>query len=110
MSVPSSQRDPLGISGTLIADKYRIAHAVGEGGFSVVYLAEHTFWRQPVAIKCFKVLANAPEDQREGLLNGFIQEGSSWLRSPAARRPSSRRATSARSPRPTASGSRTWSS
>ena len=75
MSVPSSRRDPLGISGTLIADKYRIAHAVGEGGFSVVYLAEHTIWRQPVAIKCFKVLANAPEDQREGLLDGFIQEG-----------------------------------
>jgi formylglycine-generating enzyme required for sulfatase activity/serine/threonine protein kinase len=75
MSVPSSRRDPLGISGTLIADKYRIAHAVGEGGFSVVYLAEHTIWRQPVAIKCFKVLANAPEDQRDGLLDGFIQEG-----------------------------------
>jgi eukaryotic-like serine/threonine-protein kinase len=75
MTVQSSRRDPLGISGTLIADKYKIAHAVGEGGFSVVYLAEHTIWRQPVAIKCFKVLANAPEDQREGLLNGFIQEG-----------------------------------
>ena len=75
MTVQSSRRDPLGISGTLIADKYRIAHAVGEGGFSVVYLAEHTIWRQPVAIKCFKVLANAPEDQREGLLDGFIQEG-----------------------------------
>ena len=75
MTVQSSRRDPLGISGTMIADKYRIAHAVGEGGFSVVYLAEHTIWRQPVAIKCFKVLANAPEDQREGLLSGFIQEG-----------------------------------
>ena len=75
MTVQSSRRDPLGISGTMIADKYRVAHAVGEGGFSVVYLAEHTIWRQPVAIKCFKVLANAPEDQREGLLNGFIQEG-----------------------------------
>src|SRR3954471_1057105 len=75
MTVQSSRRDPLGISGTLIADKYRISHAVGEGGFSVVYLAEHTIWRQPVAIKCFKVLANAPEDQRESLLDGFIQEG-----------------------------------
>ncbi len=68
-------RDPLGISGTLIADKYRVDRAIGEGGFSVVYLAEHTIWQQPVAIKCFKILANAPEDQREKLLNGFIQEG-----------------------------------
>jgi formylglycine-generating enzyme required for sulfatase activity len=70
-----SRRDPLRISGTIIADKYRIEHAVGEGGFSVVYKAEHTIWQQPVAIKCFQVLSNAPEDQRRELLDGFIQEG-----------------------------------
>jgi eukaryotic-like serine/threonine-protein kinase len=74
MSV-DSRRDPLGISGTLLAEKYRIGKAIGEGGFSVVYEAEHTIWQQPVAIKCFKVLANAPEDQRQELLDGFIQEG-----------------------------------
>ena len=68
-------RDPLGIAGTMIAEKYKVSHAVGEGGFSVVYKAEHTIWRQPVALKCFKVLANAPPDQRDVLLNGFIQEG-----------------------------------
>src|SRR6185312_15307952 len=70
-----SRRDPLGISGTLLAEKYRIGEAIGEGGFSVVYRAEHTIWQQPVAIKCFKILANAPEDQRKDLLDGFIQEG-----------------------------------
>src|ERR1700710_1580236 len=70
-----ASRDPLGITGTLIADKYRMGESIGEGGFSVVYLAEHTIWQQPVAIKCFKILANAPEAQREPLLNGFIQEG-----------------------------------
>jgi eukaryotic-like serine/threonine-protein kinase len=69
------RHDPLGISGTLVADKYRIGRAVGEGGFSVVYQAEHVIWQQSVAIKCFKILANAPEDQRERLLDGFIQEG-----------------------------------
>jgi formylglycine-generating enzyme required for sulfatase activity/serine/threonine protein kinase len=68
-------KDVLGISGTLIADKYRIGEVIGEGGFSVVYKAEHTIWRQPVAIKCFKILANAPPDQRDQLLDGFIQEG-----------------------------------
>src|SRR5687767_153071 len=67
--------DPLQIAGTLIADKYRIRHAVGEGGFSVVYLAEHTIWKQPVALKCFTLLANAPQDQRDRLLESFIQEG-----------------------------------
>jgi formylglycine-generating enzyme required for sulfatase activity/serine/threonine protein kinase len=75
MSAEQSRRDPLGISGTILAEKYRIGKAIGEGGFSVVYQAEHTIWQQPVAIKCFKVLANAPEDQRQDLLNGFIQEG-----------------------------------
>jgi formylglycine-generating enzyme required for sulfatase activity/serine/threonine protein kinase len=70
-----SRRDPLGITGTIIAEKYRIGPVIGEGGFSVVYRAEHTIWQQPVAIKCFKVLANAPEDQRDRLLDGFIQEG-----------------------------------
>jgi len=68
-------RDPLHIAGTVIADKYRIERAVGAGGFSVVYLAEHLIWRQPVAIKCFNLLANVPEAMREGLLDGFIQEG-----------------------------------
>ncbi len=71
----ASQRDPLGISGTVIADKYKMGAVAGEGGFSVVYQAEHLIWKQPVAIKCFKILANAPEDQREKLLDGFIQEG-----------------------------------
>src|ERR1035437_6274845 len=71
----NSTLDPLGICGTIIAQKYRISHVVGEGGFSVVYKAEHTIWQQPVAIKCFKILANAPEDRRGQLLDEFIQEG-----------------------------------
>ncbi|EYF01197.1 bifunctional serine/threonine-protein kinase/formylglycine-generating enzyme family protein [Chondromyces apiculatus] len=70
-----ASRDPLGISGTVIAEKYLVDSAVGEGGFSVVYKAEHTIWRQPVALKCFKILANAPAEQRDKLLDGFIQEG-----------------------------------
>ena len=67
--------DPLGISGTTIAEKYKIGPVVGEGGFSVVYKAEHTIWQQPVAIKCFKALANAPQERRSELLDEFIQEG-----------------------------------
>jgi formylglycine-generating enzyme required for sulfatase activity len=67
--------DSLGLAGTVIAEKYRLEKVVGEGGFSVVYRAEHLIWRQPVAIKCFKALQNAPEDQRSMLLDGFVQEG-----------------------------------
>ena len=67
--------DPLGIAGTVLADKYRIEKVVGEGGFAVVYRAEHLIWKQPVAIKCFRILSSAPEAQRQDLLDGFIQEG-----------------------------------
>ncbi|MBK8258955.1 MAG: SUMF1/EgtB/PvdO family nonheme iron enzyme [Polyangiaceae bacterium] len=67
--------DTFGIVGTVIAEKYRVDRVVDEGGFSVVYKAEHLIWREPVALKCFKVLAGAPVDQRDQLLDAFIQEG-----------------------------------
>ncbi len=62
-----STRDPIGIVGITIAEKYRIERLVGEGGFAVVYRAQHTIWNQPVAIK--------PVDQRDQLKDQFIQEG-----------------------------------
>lgn len=67
--------DPLGIKGTLIGEKYLVGDLVGEGGFAVVYKAEHTIWKQPVALKCFRILSSAPESQRQQLLDGFVQEG-----------------------------------
>jgi eukaryotic-like serine/threonine-protein kinase len=68
-------KDPLGIAGHTIADKYRIEKLVGEGGFAVVYRAIHTIWNKPVAIKFFNGLSNAPMDQREQFKDAFIQEG-----------------------------------
>ena len=68
-------RDPLNIVGITIAEKYRIERLVGEGGFAVVYRAQHTIWNQPVAIKFFNGLSSAPVDQREEFKNQFIQEG-----------------------------------
>ncbi len=67
--------DTFGIVGTVIAEKYRVERVVDEGGFSIVYKAEHLIWREPVALKCFKVLSTAPVDQRDQLLDAFIQEG-----------------------------------
>lgn len=69
-------RDPLGISGELIADKYMVEHAVGEGGFAVVYRAQHNIWKKPVAIKFFSELSSVPVDQREEMQQSFIDEGS----------------------------------
>ena len=67
--------DMFEIVGTTVADKYKVERAVDEGGFSVVYKAEHTIWRQPVALKCFKVLNDLPEAHRDRLLQAFVQEG-----------------------------------
>src|SRR5436190_15878974 len=68
-------KDPLGIAGHIIAEKYRIEKLVGEGGFAVVYRAIHTIWNKPVAIKFFNGLSSAPADQREQFQQAFIQEG-----------------------------------
>ena len=70
-----TETDPLNISGQLVAEKYLIKHLVGEGGFAVVYRAEHTIWKQPVAMKFFSGLSQAPAEHREELLQQFIQEG-----------------------------------
>lgn len=70
-----TERDPLGIVGLTLFDKYRIERLVGEGGFAVVYRAQHTIWKKPVAIKFFNGLSSAPPDQREQFQSAFIQEG-----------------------------------
>ena len=67
--------DPLHIVGELIADKYRIERMVGEGGFAVVYRAEHVVWQRPVAVKLFNGLAQAPMESRDALQRDFIREG-----------------------------------
>ena len=71
----SDSPDPLGLIGSVVDQKYRVDSVVGEGGFSVVYRAEHVIWNQPVALKCFNVLAGVPPQMRQELLQGFIQEG-----------------------------------
>jgi len=71
----TTPRDPLNIVDQTIAEKYRIERLVGEGGFAVVYRAQHTIWNKPVAIKFFNGLSSAPVDQREQFKEQFIQEG-----------------------------------
>jgi len=38
-------------AGTMVADRYRIARVLGEGGMGVVYAAEHVLMRKEVALK-----------------------------------------------------------
>src|SRR5688500_5580264 len=72
---PMSERDPLSIVGTTVAEKYVIERMVGEGGFAVVYRALHTIWKKQVAIKFFSGLSAAPVYQRQALTESFNQEG-----------------------------------
>ncbi|CAN5328259.1 hypothetical protein BH09MYX1_BH09MYX1_44580 [soil metagenome] len=67
--------DPLGLVGTKIEDKYQIESVVGEGGFAIVYRAQHLIFKRPVAIKAFRALSDFGPEERERLLQGFIQEG-----------------------------------
>lgn len=62
-------KDPLNISGQVVAGKYRIEHLAGEGGFAVVYVAEHTIWKQPVAVKFFSGLSQAPPNTGKSCCN-----------------------------------------
>ena len=67
--------DALGLVGTTVAKKYAIEDVVGDGGFSIVYRATHLIWKRPVAIKVFKALGELSADERDRLLQAFIQEG-----------------------------------
>jgi formylglycine-generating enzyme required for sulfatase activity/serine/threonine protein kinase len=75
VTTPDLTSDPLGIVGTLLAEKYEIERFVAEGGFSLLYRAQHRVWKQPVAVKFLKAMASAPPGQRQELLAGFLQEG-----------------------------------
>jgi formylglycine-generating enzyme required for sulfatase activity/serine/threonine protein kinase len=67
--------DTLALVGITIADKYVVESLVGEGGFAVVYRAQHKIWRRPVALKVFKALSDVPVADRARLLEDFIREG-----------------------------------
>ncbi|MBK6691249.1 MAG: SUMF1/EgtB/PvdO family nonheme iron enzyme [Myxococcales bacterium] len=67
--------DPLELIGETIAEKYLVESVVGEGGFAIVYRANHQIWNRPVALKVFKALDEVPAEHRERLLKEFVQEG-----------------------------------
>jgi serine/threonine-protein kinase len=68
-------RDPFGIVGTVIADKYRVEAVVGEGGFGVVYRATHQGFDVPIAVKCLKVPAHFDAEAKARVLRELRVEG-----------------------------------
>lgn len=67
--------DPLGLKGTVIDGKYVLGDVAGEGGAAIVYRAENTVWKIPVAVKFFFALSQAPPSEQPKLFEQFIQEG-----------------------------------
>jgi eukaryotic-like serine/threonine-protein kinase len=66
--------DPFGIVGTMQAGSFQIERVVAEGGFGVVYRAQHGHFRAPVAIKCLKVPGTLDASQRRSFLEKFRHE------------------------------------
>jgi serine/threonine-protein kinase len=66
--------DVFGIVGTTQGGSFRVERVVAEGGFSVVYRAQHGAFRAPVALKCLKIPGEMTSAQREAFLEKFREE------------------------------------
>jgi serine/threonine-protein kinase len=67
-------RDVFEIEGTTQASHFHVEEAVAEGGFAVVYRAQHTAFRSPVALKCLKIPRTLSPGDRETFLEKFREE------------------------------------
>ncbi len=67
--------DVLKLTGTVVDERYRIERVVGEGGFAIVYRAQHLIWQRPVAIKVFRALRDLPLVDRARFVEEFVREG-----------------------------------
>lgn len=76
--------DVFGIVGTTQAGNFKVERAVAEGGFGVVYRAQHGGFRAPVALKCLKVPEHMTQLQRNVFLEKFREEAELLFRLSAA--------------------------
>ena len=67
-------KDVFGIVGTTLSGTFLVECVVAEGGFGVVYRAEHVTFRAPVALKCLKIPTAITAEQHVGLLESFREE------------------------------------
>jgi len=66
--------DPFGFSGKLVDAQIQVGDPVGEGGFSVVYRAEHLGLNEPIALKCLKLPPGMGGRVTEGIIERFRAE------------------------------------
>ena len=66
--------DVFGIVGTTLAGTFHVEEVIAEGGFGVVYRAEHVAFRAPVALKCLKIPGTISPSQSEVFVENFREE------------------------------------
>jgi eukaryotic-like serine/threonine-protein kinase len=74
MTQAMATEDVFGIVGTTQAGNFHVEKAVAEGGYGVVYRAQHSGFRAPVALKCLKVPEDLTKQQRAVFLEKFREE------------------------------------
>ncbi|MEM6787661.1 MAG: serine/threonine protein kinase [Myxococcota bacterium] len=66
--------DIFGIIGTTLAGAFHVEEVIAEGGYGVVYRAEHVAFRAPVALKCLKIPGTISPEQSETFVENFREE------------------------------------
>lgn len=71
----ATHNDPFAWVGQTIDGKFRVEEVVGEGGFGVVYRAQHLGLGESVAIKCLKIPPALSPEERDKFHQSFLEEG-----------------------------------
>jgi eukaryotic-like serine/threonine-protein kinase len=66
--------DYFGIVGRTLAGAFRVEEVIAEGGYAVVYRAEHVAFRAPVALKCLKMPGTVSPEQSADFVESFREE------------------------------------
>ncbi|HMY15865.1 MAG TPA: bifunctional serine/threonine-protein kinase/formylglycine-generating enzyme family protein [Polyangium sp.] len=71
----ATHNDPFAWVGQTIDGKFRVEEVVGEGGFGVVYRAQHLGLGESVAVKCLKIPPALSPEERDKFHQSFLEEG-----------------------------------
>jgi eukaryotic-like serine/threonine-protein kinase len=74
MGAPNMLEDYFGIVGRTLAGSFRVEEVIAEGGYAVVYRAEHVAFRAPVALKCLKIPSTILPSQTMEFVESFREE------------------------------------
>ena len=72
--------DRFGLVGRVIAGAYHVERVVAEGGFGIVYRAQHGGFRAPIALKCLKVPQHLDGEHQARFLEYFRAEAEVMFR------------------------------